>query len=53
MMSRFSPTFFKFQSVLTFSLPEIRKAYPSVPWIFVYRNPVQVMVSHFKGTANR
>ncbi|GMH50466.1 hypothetical protein TrRE_jg441, partial [Triparma retinervis] len=51
-MSRFSPTYFKFQSVLTFSILDITEAYPSVPFIFVYRDPVQVMVSHFKGSAN-
>ena len=25
----------------------IRRAFPDVPWIFVYRDPVEVMVSHF------
>jgi hypothetical protein len=51
-MSRFSPTYFKFQSAMTFSILPITAAYPSVPFLFVYRDPVQVMVSHFKGSAN-
>ena len=27
-------------------LPLIRQVFPSTPWIFVYRNPVEVLVSH-------
>jgi len=52
MMSRFAPTYFKFQSVVSFSVQEITAVYPEVPWIFVYRDPVHVMVSQFTGTAN-
>ena len=29
-------------------LPLIRRAFPGVPWIFLYRNPVEVMVSQLK-----
>jgi hypothetical protein len=38
--------FIKFDSwnIVDFSL--IAEAYPQVPWIFMYRNPVEVMVSH-------
>ena len=39
-------TFFKFQSALTLHMPSITAAFPEVPWAFVYRDPVQVLVSH-------
>ncbi len=29
-----------------YHLPLLREAFPEVPWIFVYRDPVEVMVSH-------
>lgn len=32
----------------TLSLPLIRRTFPEVPWVFVYRNPVEVMVSQLK-----
>lgn len=35
----------KFDSWHTLFLPTILKAFPDVPWIFLYRNPVEVMVS--------
>ena len=38
--------FIKFDSWHILSLPLIRRAFPDVPWIFVYRNPVEVLVSH-------
>lgn len=38
--------FVKFDSWHTLDLPLIARAFPNVPWIFVYRNPVEVMVSH-------
>jgi len=31
-------------------LPWIRKAFPNVPWIFLYRDPVEVMVSDILST---
>ena len=34
--------FFKIQSAGTLSLEVFRKAFPNTPWIFVYRDPVQV-----------
>jgi hypothetical protein len=40
--------FFKFQSVLTFHISDITAAFPDVPWIFVYRAPVEVIMSHMK-----
>lgn len=44
---RRSETFFliKFTSYNLFALPLIRQAFPLVPWVFVYRDPVAVMAS--------
>lgn len=38
--------FIKFESWSTFHLPLIKRLFPDVPWIFIYRNPIEVMVSH-------
>jgi hypothetical protein len=38
--------FVKFDSWHTLELPLIQRAFPDVPWIFMYRDPVQVLVSH-------
>lgn len=38
--------FVKWDSWSIRSFPLIRKAFPEVPWIFVYRDPVEVLVSH-------
>lgn len=40
--------FFKFQSVTSRSIPVFKRAFPDVPWMYVYRDPVQVMMSHVK-----
>ena len=40
--------FFKFQSATTKSIQVFQQAFPDQPWIFVYRDPVQVMMSHIK-----
>ncbi len=32
----------------TFDLPLLRRAFPDTPWIFLYRNPIEVMVSASK-----
>ena len=37
--------FIKFDAWHTVQLPLILRAFPNVPWVFVYRNPVEVMVS--------
>lgn len=37
----------KFDSWNMLDFPIIRRAFPDVPWIFVYRDPVEVMVSQF------
>ena len=41
----------KFDSWNTLDLPLIRRAFPTVPWVFVYRNPVEVLVSQIKQRA--
>lgn len=38
--------FFKIQSVGSKSISVMREAFPDTPWIYVYRDPVQVMMSH-------
>ncbi|HZR02421.1 MAG TPA: sulfotransferase [Burkholderiales bacterium] len=43
-----SHLFIKFDSWHTLDLPLVRKAFPGVPWVFLYRDPVQVLVSQLK-----
>ncbi|CBJ27679.1 conserved unknown protein [Ectocarpus siliculosus] len=43
--------FFKFQDSTT--LPLMMKAYPEVGWVYLFRDPVEVMVSNLKCFANR
>mmetsp|Transcript_11812 Transcript_11812/g.15432 ORF Transcript_11812/g.15432 Transcript_11812/m.15432 type:complete len:415 (+) Transcript_11812:154-1398(+) len=43
--------FFKFQSVATFHLPLFQTAFPETPWIFIFRDPVEVLISHFQPFA--
>lgn len=38
--------FIKLDSWHTLDLPLIRRAFPATPWIFVYRDPLEVLVSH-------
>jgi hypothetical protein len=40
--------FIKFDSWSVMDLPLIQRAFPGVPWLFMYRDPVEVMVSHTK-----
>lgn len=40
--------FVKFDSWSVLDLPLIEKAFPDVPWIFMYRNPVEVIVSNIR-----
>merc|ERR1712196_343183 len=40
--------FFKFQSITSRMISTFQMAFPSVPWMYVYREPVQVMMSHVK-----
>ena len=38
--------FVKFDAWSTLHLDLVRRAFPDGPWVFVYRNPVDVLVSH-------
>jgi hypothetical protein len=40
--------FIKWDSWHILQLPLIREAFPDVPWIFLYRDPVEVVVSHVR-----
>eukprot|EP00547_Thalassionema_nitzschioides_P004355 CAMPEP_0194216634 /NCGR_PEP_ID=MMETSP0156-20130528/19395_1 /TAXON_ID=33649 /ORGANISM="Thalassionema nitzschioides, Strain L26-B" /LENGTH=447 /DNA_ID=CAMNT_0038945453 /DNA_START=87 /DNA_END=1430 /DNA_ORIENTATION=- len=40
--------FFKIQSIGSYSIPVFENIFPNVPWIFVYRDPVEVLSSHLK-----
>jgi hypothetical protein len=40
--------FIKFDSWNVLELDFIRSAFPTVPWIFLYRDPVEVIVSHMR-----
>jgi len=40
--------FIKFDCWHTLDLPLIRRAFPRVPWIFLYREPVEVLMSQLK-----
>lgn len=43
--------FIKFDSPTVLALPFIRRVFPCVPWIFLYRNPEEVLVSHLREPA--
>jgi hypothetical protein len=38
--------FIKFDCWHTLSLPLIERAFPGVPWVFLYRDPLEVLASH-------
>jgi hypothetical protein len=38
--------FVKFDASHVLELPLVRRAFPNVPWVFVYRDPVEVVASH-------
>ena len=40
--------FFKFQSATSTRISIFQAAFPEVPWMYIYRDPVQVMMSHVK-----
>jgi hypothetical protein len=44
--------FFKFQSITSRSISTFQMAFPKVPWMYIYRDPVQVMMSHVKDDPN-
>lgn len=41
--------FFKIQSIGSKNIAVAQEAFPNIPWIYVYRDPVQVMMSHLQG----
>jgi hypothetical protein len=43
--------FIKFDPRNIVDLPLLRLAFPDVPWIFVYRNPLEVMVSNIRAAS--
>eukprot|EP01038_Epipyxis_sp_PR26KG_P007811 gene7811-10609_t len=38
--------FFKFQSITVTKMDIVLEAFPNTPWAFVYRNPIQTLMSH-------
>ena len=40
--------FVKFSAASGFQLERLRKIWPSVPWVFVYRDPVEIIVSNLR-----
>ncbi|KAL7571648.1 hypothetical protein ACA910_011181 [Epithemia clementina (nom. ined.)] len=45
--------FFKVQSIGTLQLALFRAAFPHTPWMFVYRDPVEVLMSHLDQGGGR
>ncbi len=45
--------FIKFQEFPIFHLDIIRKAFPDVPWIFLYRDPLEIMASWFENEEDK
>ena len=43
--------FYKFQSAMVAHMDLVLEAFPDTPWIFVHRNPVEIMASMFKHGA--
>ena len=44
--------FIKFDPANILDFPLVRMAFPDVPWIFVYRDPIEVMVSHVRAASS-
>jgi len=45
--------FYKFQSLTTRMMTSFRIAFPATPWIFLYREPVEVMMSQLDGMRDK
>jgi hypothetical protein len=43
--------FIKLDSPTVLALGFIRRVFPAVPWIFIYRNPEEVLISHLRSPA--
>lgn len=46
--SRHKRCFFKFQSITVTMIHLVLEAFPDTPWIFLYRKPIETMMSHGK-----
>lgn len=44
--------FVKLDAWHTLDLPLIRRAFPNTPWVFIFRNPIEVMVSTLKSPSS-
>jgi hypothetical protein len=44
--------FFKIQSIGTVNIQKFTKVFPNIPWVFVFRDPVEVMMSHLPSSIN-
>lgn len=44
--------FFKIQSITSQKIEVFRKAFPQTPWLYIFRDPVQVMMSHLSHGTN-
>lgn len=40
--------FLKFSATSGLQLPRLQKTWPTVPWVLIYRDPLEVMVSNFR-----
>jgi hypothetical protein len=45
---RGGPFFVKLDSWHTLALPLFRAAFPTVPWVFLYRDPIEILVSQMR-----
>jgi len=45
--------FLKIQSLGSRHIEVFRKAFPNTPWLYIYRDPVQVMMSHFEQVVKK
>jgi len=45
--------FIKLDSWHTLSLPLFRRAFPNVPWVFLYRDPIEVLVSQMRQSGTQ
>ena len=45
--------FIKFSRGAILDLPMIQRAFPDVPWIFVFRDPLEVLVAHLQHSTDR
>lgn len=45
--------FYKFQSIGVHHIQTFTKAFPDTPWVFMYRDSIEVMQSHLKGGKNQ